>query len=101
MVANFTYFIYIKMDLALNNLQWLICHKTQQTKPNQIIMQINLVTIRESPERILKTYSPKYIFTCEQHTDKGLNFAAKIVVNIFYDIQKLASDEVRKHTVKY
>ena len=21
------------MDLALNNLQWLICHKTQQTKP--------------------------------------------------------------------
>ena len=24
--------IYIKMDLALNNLQRLICHKTQQTK---------------------------------------------------------------------
>ena len=29
------YFIYVyKKDLALNNLQWLICHKT---KPNQII----------------------------------------------------------------
>ena len=27
--------IYIKMDLALNNRQRLICHKTQQTKPNQ------------------------------------------------------------------
>ena len=27
--------IYIKMDLALNNLQRLICHKTHQTKPNQ------------------------------------------------------------------
>ena len=28
-------FIFIKMDLALNNLQWLICHKTKpnQTKP--------------------------------------------------------------------
>ena len=26
--------IYIKMDLALNSLQRLICHKTQQTKPN-------------------------------------------------------------------
>ena len=26
--------IYIKMDLALNNLQMLICRKTQQTKPN-------------------------------------------------------------------
>ena len=25
------------MDLALNNLQRLICHKTQQTKPNQLI----------------------------------------------------------------
>ena len=25
--------IYIKMDLVLNNLQRLICHKTQQTKP--------------------------------------------------------------------
>ena len=24
------------MDLALNDLQRLICHKTQQTKPNQI-----------------------------------------------------------------
>ena len=30
-------FMSIKMDLALNNLQWLICHKTKpnQTKPNQ------------------------------------------------------------------
>ncbi len=26
--------ICIKMDLALNNLQGLICHKTQTTKPN-------------------------------------------------------------------
>ena len=26
--------IYIKMDLALKNLQRLICHKTKQTKPN-------------------------------------------------------------------
>ena len=25
--------IYIKMDLALDNLQRLICHKTKQTKP--------------------------------------------------------------------
>ena len=28
------------MNLALNNLQRLICHKTQQTKPNQSF-QIN------------------------------------------------------------
>ena len=32
---NHIYLIYMyKDDLALNNLQWLICHKTQ---PNQII----------------------------------------------------------------
>ena len=28
--------IYIKMDLALNNLQRLICHKIKQNKPNNI-----------------------------------------------------------------
>ena len=27
--------IYIKMDLALNNLQRLLYHETQPTKPNQ------------------------------------------------------------------
>ena len=33
--TNHIYLIYMyKEDLALNNLQWLICHKTQQ---NQII----------------------------------------------------------------
>ena len=29
------------MDLALNNLQRLICHKTQQTKPNKSIWPID------------------------------------------------------------
>ena len=28
------------MDLALNNLQWLICHKTKPTKPNQTKLNI-------------------------------------------------------------
>ena len=32
--------IYIKMDLPLNNLQWLICHKTQPNpiQPNNYII---------------------------------------------------------------
>ena len=35
MLTNHIYQIYTnKQDLALNNLQWLICHQTQ---PNQII----------------------------------------------------------------
>ena len=33
------------MDLALNNLQRLICHKTQQTKPNQTWYLIELILI--------------------------------------------------------
>ena len=40
--------IYIKMDLALNNLQRLICHKTQQTKQptNENFMKIPFYFIR-------------------------------------------------------
>ena len=30
------------MDLALNNLQRLICHKTQPTKPKKLILTIDL-----------------------------------------------------------
>ena len=38
--------IYIKMDLALNNLQRLICHKTQETEPQiyQYLTSICLFT---------------------------------------------------------
>ena len=31
------------MDLALNNLQRLICHKTQQTKPNQWALELSKI----------------------------------------------------------
>ena len=31
---SYLFYIYVKAGFALNNLQWLICHKTQ---PNQII----------------------------------------------------------------
>ena len=32
------------MDLALNNLQRLICYKTQQTKPNNLIFSLTHTT---------------------------------------------------------
>ena len=35
-VLNREQIIYIKMDLALNNLRRLICHKTQQVKPSNM-----------------------------------------------------------------
>ena len=34
------------MDLVLNNLQRLICHKTQQTKPNQVLLWITHNSIK-------------------------------------------------------
>ena len=38
------------MDLALNNLQRLICHKTHQTKPNQTnIEQVLAATPHKAP----------------------------------------------------
>ena len=40
------------MDLALNNRQALICHKTQQTKPNQTINKTNP---RKSLYKVKKT----------------------------------------------
>ena len=33
------------MDLALNNLQRVICHKTQQTKPNQTLIYNGVDTV--------------------------------------------------------
>ena len=54
-----------------------------------------------SAEQVFGIYSPKYSFTCEKHIEKGLIFAIKIIVNIFYNNkQKISSDEVRKNTVE-
>ena len=42
------------MDLALNNLQRLICHKTQQTKPN--LTEGNLYLKFATKTKILRIY---------------------------------------------
>ena len=39
------------MDLALNNPQMLICHKTHQTKPNQAIL--NNMNLSQLSEKLL------------------------------------------------
>ena len=43
------------MDLALNNLQSLICHKTHQTKP--------LKSSRDIDDQIVNVYIYKYVRT--------------------------------------
>ena len=39
--------IYIKMDLALNNQQRLICHKTQPTNLNNYILAFSMSTYKQ------------------------------------------------------
>ena len=38
---------------------------------DKFVARHNKCITRESVKRILETYSPKYIFTCEQNTEKG------------------------------
>ena len=68
---------------------------------DQFFVKNHESTTRGSADQVLGIYSPKYSFTCEKHIEKGLIFAIKIVVNIFYNNkQKNSSDEVRKTTVE-
>ena len=63
------------MDLALNNLQRLICHKTQQTKPNQNYMI-----------RIINTYEKDLAFNnlqwliCQKTKPKQTKISVKSAV---------------------
>ena len=49
-------FTCIKMDLGLNNLRWLMCHKPNQTKPNLspciFISQYIYIYIERERERV-------------------------------------------------
>ena len=68
---------------------------------DQFIVKNHKLTTKMSAEQVLGIYSPKYSFTCEKQILKGLIFAIKIVVNIFYNNkQKFPSDEVWKNTVE-
>ena len=40
MLPKYTYVCVYKEDLALNNLQWLICHKTQPNQTKSYIFNI-------------------------------------------------------------
>ena len=60
------YLIYMyKEDLALNNLQWLICHKSKakQTKPNYVNLQEIIVWCG----LLVLTVSGPYVFCKPSH----------------------------------
>lgn len=68
---------------------------------DKFIEKHNEVSTRVAAEYVLKTYASNEIFTCEKHTESGRRFAAKIIVNIFFNNkQKLAADSVRESEVK-
>ena len=51
---SYIYLIYMyKVDLALNNLQWLICHKTQS---NQIITFIRSISVQINIQDLEQCY---------------------------------------------
>ena len=51
-------FICIKMNLALNNLQYLICHKT---KPNQTLSKQNHFRLSKTTWSIFRYYKEKFL----------------------------------------
>ena len=64
-----------KMDLRLNNLQWLICHKTKpnQTKPKQYL-QVKIVLVFKDilPLEVCKIIDINYLF------DRAFSYEALI-----------------------
>ena len=57
--------IYIKIDLALNNLQRLICHKTPKTNQNKNFINFSMTFLMTSREWIVKTVfsAGKHLYT--------------------------------------
>ena len=54
---------------------------------------------RTASEYVLKKYSQRVHFTCEDHAG-GIHYSTKIIINIFYNNkQKIAADSVRKDVV--
>ena len=74
--------IYIKIDLALNNLQRLICHKTEQTnkQTNHKKEVFCIVVIRYTNVRISKILDLKEKYSWEiihDHSSEGLGLGLK------------------------
>ena len=62
---------------------------------------IQTPAVRPIAEHLLLKYSPKHVFTCENHVENGYKFAARTIVNIFYNNkQKILCNKVRKDAVK-
>ena len=62
---------------------------------------IKATVVRPIAEHLLLNYSPKHVFTCDNHIENGYKFAARTIVNIFFDNKlKIFCNEVRNDTVR-
>ena len=55
--------------------------------------------VRVAYTQIFDRFSPQIDICCSKHTNWGLKFAAKIVINTFFNKQTVSSDSARKDTV--
>ena len=93
MCSEIIYFIYMYKNLALNNLKWLICHKT---KPNPSIFFSLLLSIPSNPFRRhqswnLLSYSRfgfsfaalLYWFACHSSTKELFTFSPYMLTKLY------------------
>ena len=85
---------YIKIDLALNNLQRLICHKTQQTKPNQSNLkqkkEHNIIIRRVSISHMGPMYIETHCIWRVYHSIMYFEFLNRsLAFNVYEYIQQL------------
>ena len=61
----------------------------------------NITKVRKVATKVLDSYAPRAMFTCEKHVDWGQKFATKSIVNVFFNNQEnVDNDTVRKDGVK-
>ena len=71
---------------------------------NLLIDQIALFAKRNvfiaNGNNILHQYAPRVDFTCNDHEERGFNFATKSIINVFFNNkEKNAGDLVKKSAV--
>ena len=61
----------------------------------------NVTKVRKAATKVLDSYAPRAMFTCEKHVDWGQLFATKSIINVFFNNQEnVDNDTVRKDHVQ-
>ena len=74
------------------------CFATMDYSYN-IVQAHGVRDVRAAYTQIFDRFSPQIDICCSKHNNWGLKFAAKIVINTFFNKQTVSSDSARKDTV--